>query len=155
MKRLFFIYLTACAIILASCGGEGGTTQKATTTDDKKAQPEAKANMLDREVLEAKLKEIGFPIYPGAEFEKLQKASGYFKGYYIQYNLPEISSESKEAVEKFYSKIPELIIDIKIRHIFGDCWECQAVCKEVSECQKMPIISATIQTPKTILNVPC
>ncbi len=123
MKRLFFIYLTACAIILASCGGGGGTTQKATTTDDKKVQPEAKANMLDREVLEAKLKEIGFPIYPGAEFEKLEKASGYFKGYYIHYNIPEISSESEEAVEKFYEDVFEKMKESGWKDVLGLYWE--------------------------------
>ncbi|HOF20907.1 MAG TPA: hypothetical protein PLO24_06610 [Bacteroidales bacterium] len=127
MKRLFFTCLTAAAIILASCGGgttqKEGATQKTGSTDEKKVQTEAKANYLDREVLEAKLKEIGFPIYPGAEFEKIEKGSGYFKGAYIQYEIPEVSSESKEAVDKFYKEVFEKLEASGWKNVFDVYWE--------------------------------
>ncbi|MEA3307523.1 MAG: hypothetical protein U9Q34_07040 [Elusimicrobiota bacterium] len=106
MKKTITLAIVCGAFFTAGCGNNqtAEKTQPKQKQEVKKSRP---INILEtREGLETRLSEIGLIIYPGAKFKRIKTSNATFDGgHYISYDLPEVTSESKAKVKKFYYEL--------------------------------------------------
>ncbi len=110
MKKTLTLVFISGVLLISGCGNNQNeeTIQKSENKVENKIKKKAgQANVFaTQEGLEAKFKEMGLPIYPGAKFEKIKTSNSTFDGgHHIVYNLPEVSAASRDTVKEFYDEI--------------------------------------------------
>ncbi|MFW6140580.1 MAG: hypothetical protein ACOC5S_04415 [Acidobacteriota bacterium] len=102
MKKALYLGMGLVIILLMiSCGGQ---KQEAPPQEiqPEETSPEEEISFLNtREGMEKKLEELGFPIYPGAEFVEVKEERGEYQ---IAYEIPEKTEEVSQKVSDFYSE---------------------------------------------------
>ena len=104
MKKIITLVFISGAFLITACGNNQDSATRTQPEQKQEVKKAKKINVLaTREGLETRFNEIGLPIYPGAKFKRIKTSNATFDGgHYISYDLPEITSESKAKVSKFY-----------------------------------------------------
>jgi len=102
MKKGLYLGIGLVIIFLmVSCGGEKQEAPPEKAQPEEQPQAEETSALNTREGLEKKLEELGFPIYPGAEFVEVKEERGEYQ---IVYEIPEKTEEASQKVSDFYSE---------------------------------------------------
>lgn len=105
-KKLAVVLVVSMILVLAGCYTE--SKQPEPSKDEKsgdkkaaKAEKKKKKKELETQAgFEAKLAEMGFPIYEDAEFEKVEKKRSKYSAVY---KIPELSEDASKKVKAFYA----------------------------------------------------
>jgi len=102
MKKGLYLGIGLITIFLMiSCGGQKQEAPPQEIQPEEQPQEKEISALSTREGMEKKLEELGFPIYPGAEFAEIEEERGEYQ---IAYDIPEKTEEASQKVSDFYSK---------------------------------------------------
>lgn len=112
MKKTISICIMGIILVISGCSSpkdedkadQSQVQEQQNKTKTESVKKDESSQALTKEAMEAKLKEIGISIYPGAVFQEI-----FFKygGNTISYDVTPATQESKEKVDQYYKTILE------------------------------------------------